>query len=40
MRANFFGYAGFTPAYAGFTPAYAGGEWLVVARYSSWEALG
>jgi hypothetical protein len=33
MRAKFFGYAGFTPAYAG-------GEWLVVARYSSWEALG
>ena len=33
MRANFFGHAGFTPAYAG-------GEWLVVTRYSSWEAFG
>jgi hypothetical protein len=33
MRANFSGYAGFTRAYAG-------GEWLVVTRYSSWEAFG
>jgi hypothetical protein len=33
MRANFSGYTGFTPAYSG-------GEWLVVTRYSSWEAFG
>ena len=33
MRANLSGYAGFTPAYSG-------GEWLVVTRYSSWEAYG
>ena len=33
MRANLSGYAGFTPAYSG-------GEWLVVTRYSSWEAFG
>jgi len=33
LRANF-------SEYAGFTPAYSGGEWLVVTRYSSWEAFG